>query len=109
MILIDMEMPNSCRECWFLRYETYIGETSCVIEDMPLARHYKELDFEGRYKECPLIEVPDTYAVPYAFAKAHECCGGCTEITDIVMKRYNAIRKVAGMDEIEEIKEPEGE
>ena len=79
MIQIDMEMPDSCRECWFLNYDMYSGRTSCVIEDMTLAQYFKALDFEGRHEECPLVEVPDTYAVPYAFAKAHECCGGCVD------------------------------
>ena len=59
MIQIDMEMPDSCRECWFLKYDMYAGVTSCVIEDMILANYFKELDFEGRHEECPLINVPE--------------------------------------------------
>lgn len=59
MIQIDMGMPDSCRECWFLKYDMNSGETSCVIEDMILARYFKALDFEGRHEECPLVDVPD--------------------------------------------------
>lgn len=59
MIQIDMGMPDSCRECWFLNYDMYSGRTSCAIEDMTLAQYFKALDFEGRHEECPLIDVPD--------------------------------------------------
>lgn len=62
MIQIDMEMPDSCRKCCFLIYDMYTGETSCVIEDMILARYFEALDFEGRHEECPLIDVPDINA-----------------------------------------------
>jgi len=57
MIQIHMEMPDSCRECWFLNYDMYSGRTSCAIEDMTLAQYFKALDFEGRHEECPLREV----------------------------------------------------
>ena len=68
MIQIDLEMPDSCDDCWFLNYDMYSGRTSCAIEDMTLSQYFKALDFEGRHEECPLIDVPDN-----TVGKMEEC------------------------------------
>lgn len=62
MIQIDMQIPNSCRECCFVKYSIYnFEEISCVIRDMVL--DFKRLDFEGRHEGCPLIDVPENNVV----------------------------------------------
>lgn len=72
MIQIDRDMPKNCLDCSVehLSINHFCGITGYITDDVRLSE---------RHLECPLVEVPDTYVVPYAFAKAHECCGGCTE------------------------------
>lgn len=59
-IMIDMDMPDSCRECMFLKYNFYNGETECGIAGLILAQYFKTIEFEGRAEGCPLRDVPDT-------------------------------------------------
>ena len=57
MIQIDIEMPDSCRECVFCKFDSCTGSTECVIDDCVLAKYFKTIEFEGRAEECPLKEV----------------------------------------------------
>lgn len=56
-VLIDIDMPDSCRECMFCKYDSYNGSTECAVDGLVLARHFKTIEFEGRAEDCPLKEV----------------------------------------------------
>ena len=56
-VLINMEIPDSCRECMFCKFDSCTGSTECVIDDCVLAKYFKTIEFEGRAEECPLKEV----------------------------------------------------
>lgn len=51
-----MEMPKDCRECEMQAYYSS-GTTFCKSTDMILAEDYKPIQFDGRPKWCPLVEV----------------------------------------------------
>ena len=74
MIQIDRNMPKNCLKCSvehvFINF--YCGITGYITNDVRL---------NERHPECPLIEIPANNVgnIEKAFAKAHECCGGCTE------------------------------
>lgn len=74
MIQIDRDMSKDCLRCSVehLYINFYCALTGYITNDVR---------FNGRHPKCPLIEVSDNNIgnMGRAFAKAHECCGGCTE------------------------------
>ena len=75
MIQIDMDMPSCCYDCDFsIGVMSTKADRECTITD----KYVNDDDKPGR---CPLIDVPDNNVgdMSKAFAKAHECCGGCTD------------------------------
>ena len=60
MILIDMEMPKGCSECWFSARQTQTGIDwyLCLIPQQGLPRLIgRGIPIKGRDYGCPLIEV----------------------------------------------------
>ena len=58
-ILINgMALPTDCRYCVFQEYSQQSGMTYCSINGPALATDRKAIQFEGRAKFCPLIEIP---------------------------------------------------
>lgn len=62
VIIKGMKMPGECRECRLSRYFSTVGITICVAAEVMLAEDYKPVKFEGRYKDCPLVEVKEEEA-----------------------------------------------
>jgi hypothetical protein len=61
IIIKDMQMPSECRMCPLCRYFYSTGITKCMLMQTPLAEDYKTIRFEGRHKECPLVELPEKH------------------------------------------------
>lgn len=61
IIIKDMQMPSECRMCPLCRYFYSTGITKCMLMQTPLAEDYKTIRFEGRHKDCPLVELPEKH------------------------------------------------
>lgn len=57
MIAIDMPMPCECRDCPLETYYPFVGRTECRASGEILADDYKTIQFDGRHKDCPLIDL----------------------------------------------------
>ena len=57
MIGIDMEMPQECGDCPLNTYYPFVGQTRCRASGEVLADNYKTIQFDGRSKHCPLIDL----------------------------------------------------
>ena len=61
VIIKDMQIPSECRMCPLCRYFYSTGITNCMLMQTPLAEDYKTIRFEGRHKDCPLVELPEKH------------------------------------------------
>lgn len=52
----SMEMPSECWECPLIE-----GNTWCKSAGRVLAENYRPIQFDGRPKWCPLVEVPEPH------------------------------------------------
>lgn len=75
MIQIGRKMPKNCLRC--SAEHLYITFYYCAITGYIT----NDVRLNKRHPECPLVEVSDNNIgnMGRAFAKAHECCGGCVE------------------------------
>ena len=61
VIVKGMKFPAECRECPFEHYYISNGETICRATNATLASDYNPIRFDGRYPDCPLVEIPDKH------------------------------------------------
>ena len=61
IIIRGMQMPSECGYCPLCRYFYSAGITNCMLMQTPLAEDYKTIRFEGRHKDCPLVELPEKH------------------------------------------------
>ena len=61
VIVKDMQTPSECGYCPLCRYFSSVGATICMVTQATLAEDYKTIRFDGRHKECPLVELPEKH------------------------------------------------
>lgn len=59
VLIKGWERPAECRDCAFCNYSMNTGETICDAGNFILADESKAIAFEGRHKDCPLVEIPE--------------------------------------------------
>lgn len=57
LLIPNMEKPDDCRVCSFLRYEVDCGRSSCIVTCRILADNYNVLPFDGVPVWCPIKEI----------------------------------------------------
>lgn len=59
MVMIDINMPEECRDCPLSTYYPFTGQTRCRGTGEVLADNYKPIKFDGRSQACPLVDISD--------------------------------------------------
>lgn len=59
MIAIDMPIPKECGDCPLNTYYPFVGQSRCRATGEVLSDNYKTIEFEGRSKACPIIDLTD--------------------------------------------------
>lgn len=61
IVVKDMEIPESCRECPFENYYSDTGKTVCMASLRVLAIGFGIISFDGRHSSCPIVALPDKH------------------------------------------------
>lgn len=75
----NLEKPDDCRVCPFLRYEVDCGRSSCIVTSRILAERYRTIPFDGVPDWCPLVylNTPLTRGFDKQAEKKNETLHGC--------------------------------
>lgn len=61
VLIKGMEIPKDCGSCMMQIYFANCGETLCTVTDKIIASGFETIHFEGRHKDCPLVEIPSPH------------------------------------------------
>ena len=59
VLIKGMQMPDECRMCAMCEFYGVTGKTICKLTHAVLAEYYETIAFDGRHKNCPLVEVKE--------------------------------------------------
>ena len=60
VLIRGMQIPSECSVCPMIQYGVFSGNTWCTlcsINKAVLAMDFKTIQFEGRHKDCPLVDL----------------------------------------------------
>ena len=60
VLIRGMQIPSECSVCPMIQYGVFSGNTWCTlcsINKAVLAMDFKAIQFEGRHKDCPLVDL----------------------------------------------------